>query len=213
MKLLKRTKLFFFYGGLLFISFSVSVYAEETKCSLTISDSLIMKTGNKIQITNIFGFKSKPELNSNVIVLPYPKGEGVKLKIVSAQYQHIPEMPEAGSYWAVNLEDASNTPLKNLKPYLLHDYVSYAAIMWPVPPHGVKVIKVVPSDLPPNVFSETTQVAIDLDNDKKADALVVEFACENRHVNPRKTSTDYTCSETWQKVNDKWLLCDQANPL
>jgi len=191
-----------FFMTLLFIH---SGYGEELKCPFQISDGNVVKSSSNAYITG-FSFQTKPIIGSDVLGIPYPVGKTVKLKIISAE--HV-EYPDLGSHWEVNLENGSGTNLNDsIRPHLQRDYISSVAVMWPVPPHGAKVIKVVSTDLPPNVFAETTRVAIDLDNDKKADALLVEFACENRHVNPRKTATDYTCGETWQKVNGKWLLCN-----
>lgn len=189
-----------------FLSFATSVIAQE--CPLVASDAVIWRNHYKIRVENIFDFKSKPKIGSETTVLPYPQGKPVALKITSAKFKRIENVE---SYWEVSLEDASHTSLKDIKPtgHRNPDFPSDVVVLWPAKDKA-RIAKI-PAALPRNVYRKTVKTAIDLDSNDKADILIVEFNC--RHRNESSAKADLTCGETWQKTNNKWILCSSFTPL
>ena len=186
-----------------------SVQSEGGICPRVVGEAVVYKEGNHIRVTNIFGFDTtKPDLYSDLMVLPYPKGVPVALKIISVRKESSGEY----SWWVVSLEDASKSLLKDLKPLgpPYRNNLWSAVVLWPSPRKIPSIVKHNPKDLPKGVFSNTVKAAVDLDNDGKADALLVEFDCEDRQKNT--LHADSNCGETWQKLDGKWILCDSITP-
>jgi hypothetical protein len=160
------------------ICFASKVLALGPQCPLTVATADLSKDGSKTQVVNVFGFKKKPTLNSQALVLPYPQGRSMKLKITKASVG----AEEGMKMVEVQLEDASATSLKEIKPTAgrSEESPSSVAVLWPLPSDQPKMVPVNGKDLPAKVAPSIVKASIDLDGNGSTDALLVEFCCETR---------------------------------
>jgi hypothetical protein len=63
--------------------------------------------------------------------------------------------------------------------------------------------------LPRGVSINTVKAAIDLNDDRKPDVVVVEYCCLQTQQPPE---CDYTCGKTFKKVKNIWKLFDSYAP-
>ncbi|MEE8526523.1 MAG: hypothetical protein V3T72_21520, partial [Thermoanaerobaculia bacterium] len=150
----------------------------------------------RVEVSGVF-FGREPETGSRALVLPYPGGEAVRLRI--AQAALVPGAPPP-ALWFVELEEASHTSLKDLQavdPGRRPEYPRDAVVIWPVPAGAVALVDAANQELPPGVRAPVVRTAVDLTADGSADLLVVEFCCGDRS---RRNECDYHCGETWQRL-------------
>jgi hypothetical protein len=173
-------------------------------CSVEISDSTVWLHGDgRVEVSPVF-FDRKPAQGTTALVVPYPLGEAVRLKVLGAERQ------EDGS-WLVRLEDAKATPLGKLQPGSDRrpEAPSDAAVLLPAPEGQVRLLSTTSGGLPPAVSPETVKAALDLDGDARPDVLLVEFCCGRRKT---RHDCEYFCGETWQRVGKRWVRCRSWQP-
>ena len=120
------------------------------------------------------------------------------MKILSINPQQDPDGKM--TYWAVDLQRSSRLSLNAPKEGIA---------LWPFPRQGASLLEKNHQKLPPGVFGNTVKAAVDLNSDKDADLLIVEFSCQNQ----KKAPSDSTCGEVWGKKDGNWKLCDSLLPL
>ena len=173
-------------------------------CTLSVSDSTVWLHGTeRVEVSTVF-FDRKPAQGTTALVVPYPRGEAVRLKVLGAERQE-------DSSWLVRLEDAKATPLAKLQPSgdRRPEAPSDAAVLWPAPEGQVRLLPVTAHGLPPEVSPETVKTALDLDGDAHPDVLLVEFCCGQRKT---RRDCEYFCGETWQRVGKRWVRCRSWQP-
>lgn len=186
--------------------------APVEKCPWVASDATVWLLGaergtgavDAVEVTPV-AFDRRPEVGSEVWVLPYPQGPAVRLKVRGA------ERAEAGPRWLVRLEDARETSLRDLHapPGRRPEAPSDAAVVWPAPEAAPQILTVHPADLPADLAAGTVNVAVDVDRDGRADLLIAEFCCGDR---ASRSDCEYYCGETWQRTGARWRRCSSWQP-
>lgn len=181
-------------------------------CSVEVSDATVWLHGaereggavERVEVSTVF-FDRKPEQGTPALVVPYPRGEAVRLKVLGAERQ------EEGSSWLIRLEEAKATPLRKLQPESGRrpEAPSNAVVLWPAPKGQVRLLSAVSGGLPPEVSPETVKAALDLDGDAHPDILLVEHCCGQRTT---RRDCEYFCGETWQRVGKRWVRCGSWQP-
>lgn len=184
----------------------------EGGCSLAISDASVWLLGlekpagnvERVEVAGVF-FPRRPVPGSEALVMPYPLGDAVRLRIEGASHEH------GAGPWGVRLAAATQTSLRSLSPQgdRSREAPSAAVVLWPAPEHAPQRVLPSPAELPPAVGARTVKVALDLDGDSAADALVVEFCCDDRSA---REACEYRCGETWQRVGESWRRCSSWEP-
>lgn len=183
------------------------------ECRLDASDATVWLHGaereggavEKVEVGPVF-LRHKPSPGSEALVVPYPAGEPVRLKVLNAERQ------EDGASWLVRLEDARSTSLRELRKSSgdrRPEAPSNAVVLWPAPKGPVRVVSPEPSDLPAEVKPAIVKAALDLDGDGHGDLLLVEFCCGQRAT---REACEYFCGETWQKIGKRWVRCSSWQP-
>ncbi len=159
---------------------------------------------DRVEVTPVV-FDRQPPPGSEVWVLPYPRGEAVRLKVRAV------EPAAAAPGWLVHLEDAARTPLRNLQapPDRRPEAPSEVAVLWPAAATTPRAVAGVTGDLPAGVAPATVNVAVDRDGDGRADLLLVEFCCGDRGAH---ADCEYLCGETWQRAGGSWHRCSSWQP-
>ncbi len=178
---------------------------KEVNCQQTLETGQVgftyrdaTSTGQPTHVrVDVDEFKKAPPIGAEVLVLPYPKGEPVKLKVEKTSH--------------LKLEDATHTSLRRLtvSPNRNPDYPSNVLILWPIPAVAPRLVET-PKALPPHVHADTVAAAVSWTGANSPDGLYVSYCCNDRK---RATDCDYTCTETWQKVDNRWQLCNSSQPL
>lgn len=85
-------------------------------------------------------------------------------------------------------------------------------VLWPLPRLPVARAPVpTPAELPGDVDVGHIRAALDLDGDRRADALLVKY-CSDRSAESID-GCDYVFAEIWQRVRSQWRLCTRYGPL
>lgn len=163
----------------------------------------------KVTVTGISGFSEAPPVGAEVLVLPYPMGQPVTLKVVRSSPGR---QLDAGVFGdpQIELEDATNTFLAFIPVPAGRnpDYPYDVALLWPAPLGGASLVK--PSkDLPPGVDASTVLVSLNWHHSATVDGLISRFCCDNRH---KASGCDYECTDIWQKVGKTWRRCHSSQP-
>ena len=200
---------------------------ESTKETLdintTIGEGIIWRReieGNnnwsEIVATNIFGFKQNVDTGEIVQLIPLRKELPIiKLKVIKTKKRD--DFDDGTDIWyEVELESISENykeywSIKSL-PGIRQEYPSEVLIVYP-PVKNCTLLQGVQfesKDLPENISNDIIKGALDFNGDNRPDALVCDFCCSSRQ--PTGTC-DYTCGETYIKVNNKWKIINSSEPM
>lgn len=167
-----------------------------------------------IVATNIFGFKRKVELGEMVQLVPLRKELPIlNLKVIRTlkrdemapdiwyeiDLENIPKQHEI--FWTID-------PPKNMGP----PYPSKFLAVYP-PIKNCTLLDPVQfdtKDLPANTSIEEIKGALDFDGDELPDALVCEFCCDDSE---QIGNCEYTCGQTYLKVNKQWISINSSQPM
>jgi hypothetical protein len=154
-------------------------------------------------------FDAPPTVGSKALVVPGRRVKPVRLAVVAAERAEVP-----APIWNVTLKAAGDSALAELdaRDPARPEYLGAAVVIWPPPEGTVGWIEAASAEPPPDVAEETIGAAIDLDGDRRADALVVEFCCGDRR---RATECEYSCGEVWSRNeddDDAWVRCHAWGP-
>lgn len=186
-----------------------------------IGDGMIWRTELNIKnhyeviyVTNIFGFKKNIKTGELVQVVPLREELPIiNLSVISStkleyldiedrysiELEKIPE--KYNEFWEIN-------SLDGISP----EFPSSLIILYP----AIKDCKLLASDelkdedLPKNVSNKIIKGALDFNNDNLPDALVCEFCCKERFS---EKNCDYTCKETYIKIEKKWVMINSSQPM
>ena len=158
-----------------------------------------------------FGFKKKPAVGSEVTIIPLDVNLGsFDLSITKVTLQENPCDENLPPSWQVDLE-----PIKDRKVFEIASTERNALIdvvvIYPAVSFAQQIAKqqLRRDMLPRGVAINTAAAAIDLTNDGKPDALILDYCCDN----PRKSKgCDYTCGKTFKKIGNIWKLVDTSGP-
>ena len=159
-------------------------------------------------------FKTQPRVGNAVTVIAL--GSGIppfELRILKAERKDNPCDESLPDFWEVELEaltqreffDAPSPRERN--PVYPFDVV----VLYP----AVKIARQIGKEqlnremLPKGVSINTVKAAIDLNDDRKPDVVVVEYCCQAAQ---KPGECDYTCGKTFKKVRNLWKLVDSYTP-
>lgn len=169
---------------------------------------------NYIDISNIFGFTSKLDVNEMIQVVPLRKELPiVELPVISTEYRN-----DTGFdvWYELELGAIKNDKYSSVAalPEMSAEYPSDVLCIYPVQENcqllDIKALR--KDDLPINVTLDIVKGALDFNNDGIPDALDIEFCCSTRK--PRHSEDcDYTCGETYVKLGEKWVMINSSQPM
>lgn len=186
----------------------------------TIGEGLVLRAESKnldnqwesVEIANIFGFKD--QLNNGELVQVIPLREELPSLLLPVVRTKLRD--EYDIWYEVDLElitDSSYWKIES-KPDRRPEYPSDVLVVYP-PIQNCKLLptaKLNSSELPQFAPKEIIKGALDFDNDNKPDALVLEFCCKDRKTR-ENPDCDYTCGETYVKLNGNWIMTGSSQPL
>jgi hypothetical protein len=170
----------------------------------------------EIVATNIAGFKQNVEIGEIVQLIPLRKELPIiKLEVIKTIKRD--DFDDGTNIWyEVKLESISEKykeywSIESL-PGTGQEYPSEVLIVYP-PVKNCTLLQGAQfesKDLPENISNEIIKGALDFDGDSRPDALVCDFCCSTRQ--PIGTC-DYTCGETYLKLNNQWILSNSSQPM
>ena len=169
----------------------------------------------QITITNIFGFKKRPVVGEKVTVITVGSDiSSFDLRIIKAQKKNAACNERLPPEWEVELEPLKQKSFFEVAPPSDRngEYPFDVVILYPAvkTAQQVRRAQLELKTLPSGVVLDTVKAAIDLNDDRKPDVVVMEYCCE-QETKPAK-ECDYTCSKTFKKVTNAWKLVDTSAP-
>lgn len=169
----------------------------------------------EVRIGNVFGFEKAPVIGDKVTVIPLEVNIAlIELKIVRTKKRQDENLPV---WWEVELEPVKHKEFYEAKP--VNGSRSAEApfdvcIVYPVikSARAIRQDRLTKAMLPRGVTVKTVYAAIDITNDRRPDALITKFCCQNPTRSPKQQDCDYTCGKTYMKVNDVWKLSGSSSP-
>ena len=169
----------------------------------------------QITITNIFGFSRRPVVGDSVSVIALgAEMEPLSLRILKAQHKDNACDKRLAGEWEVELESITSSKFfQTTTPGDRSvDYPFDVVILYPAVKTARQLDKkqLARDALPRGVMTNTIKAAIDLDEDRKPDILVLEYCC----LNPKQSTKecDYTCGKTYKKMNNTWRIVRTSAP-
>ncbi len=169
----------------------------------------------EIRITNIFEFKRSPVIGEKVTVIPLDADiSPLDLRVIKAQKKENPCNERLPNWWEVELEPIKLKEFFEIEPIPTRaaEFPFNVAIIYP----AVKVARQMKKEqlmrgaLPKGVSINTVKAAIDLNDDRKLDVVIVEYCCGD--TKKPADDCDYTCGKTFKKVRNSWKLIDTRTP-
>ena len=167
----------------------------------------------RITITGVT-LKTSPRVGDAVTVIAL--GSGIapfELRILKAEHKQNPCDEALPAFWEVELEALTQKQMFDaLSPRERNPaYPFDVVVIYP----AVKIARQIGNDqldremLPKGVPINTVKAAIDLNDDRKPDVVVVEYCCQETQ---KPGECDYTCGKTFKKVRNLWKLIDSYTP-
>ena len=185
------------------------------RLSDTKGDQGLLPPWKEVRVTNVFGFKKRPVVGRKVTIIPLDVDVApFDLRIVKRTEQKECDDPELSSWWEVDLELVKDKRIFDIAPALNRaaEYPFEVAVIYPAVSFAKQIVKTQLKEeiLPRRVLVSTVKAAIDLTNDGKPDALILEYCCDN----PKRSLSecDYTCGKTFKKIRGVWKLIDTSAP-
>ena len=165
----------------------------------------------EVQITNIFGFRKKPVINSKVTIVPLD----VDVAPMDLKITGIKEREACGSHWwDVELETVKAKLFFDTAalPNRTQEFPFDVGVIYPAVSSARQIRKgaLRASMLPKGVSLNTVKGAIDLTGDGIPDALLVAYCCRDPQKPAREC--DYSCSKTFRKMGNVWRLVNTSSP-
>jgi hypothetical protein len=174
----------------------------------------LLPTWKEVRVTNVFGFKKRPVVGSKVTIIPLDVDlEPFELRIIKLSKRKECDDPSLSSWWEVDLEPIKDRKIFEIAatPNRSVDYPFDVAAVYPAVSFAKQIDKthLKKEMLPRRVSISTVKAAIDLTNNGRPDALIVEHCCED---SKRSAECNYTCGKTFKKIRGVWKLIDTSSP-
>lgn len=82
-------------------------------------------------------------------------------------------------------------------------------LLWPAPEGRLRLVTPKPAELPYGLSPEAVEAAVDIDGDRKADALSLQYCCKDP---TRADKCEYYCRDYWQRDAGEWRRCQSSGP-
>lgn len=164
-------------------------------------------------------FKHKPTNGDRVTMVPRNGLDAVPLQIKSADIVHIDENERP--VWSVAFADIDNKAYLSQapEPQRRPEFPFDVCVLYPEVPaaKSVPITSLQADALPKGLLIHNVWAAIDLNEDGAPDALFSEFYCKCPEIarGPKACDTcdcDYTCTQSFIKIEDAWTLIGETQP-
>lgn len=179
-----------------------------------VGEGEVWRSSNKVEVTNISGFKRAPRLGEKVTIIPLDVDvPAIELTIRKAKRQTECDDLDGKPWWEVKLEPVTHEKYFSAAgvPNRRDDVPFDVAVIYPAvkPARQLKRETLTQSMLPDGISINTVKGAIDLTDDGTPDVLLVEYCCLTSQPGQ---GCEYTCGKTFRKIGRAWKLVDTSNP-
>lgn len=169
---------------------------------------------NSIEIVNVFGFKKEVPIGNKIQIIPLAKELPViGLKVVKTVEREGFEDDGSDKWYEIHPENVLNKEYWIFKgPETRRaEYPSDVLIVYPPVKNAtlMDVSKIQSNQIPEEITTNIIKGALDFDNDGLPDAIVCEFCCADKSSSK---DCEYTCGETYLKIDNKWVMIYESSP-
>lgn len=203
---------------LLLIFLACVVVSAQTKRPLPvvqeITEGVVWRQSTGITIANV-GFERKVTAGETVTIIALGSGiSALDLRIIKAELKANPCDESLPGLWEAELEAVTEkkfigvpAPGNRRAEYPFDVVILYPAVKFS---RQLKTEELKVATLPKGIYLNTIKAAIDLDDDRAPDIVIVSYCCNDKKKTPGEC--DLTCGKTFKKVRTLWKLVDTAAP-